>query len=56
MKIRAFSGDASDCKRYINDFFEDKEVEFVSISTEHEPGSSRNMIIIITYIETGSKT
>ncbi len=56
MKIKAFSGNASDCRRSINGFFEDEEVEIISISTEHDTGNiSGNILVIVTYIQSRSK-
>lgn len=52
MRIRAFSGDVSDCKRSINTFFEDKSFEILSVTTEHDSGnSSGNILVIVTYIQ-----
>jgi hypothetical protein len=53
MKIRVFSGDASDCRREINNFFERQNCEFHSITTAHESSTSSygKLLVIITYSE-----
>lgn len=50
-KVKAFSGDAQDCSRNINRFFEDDSYskEILSIHTEHCASSSYPILVIITY-------
>jgi len=53
-KVKAFSGDAQDCSRSINRFFEDSDKEVLSIHTEHCASSSYPMLVIVTYTEVKS--
>lgn len=53
-KVKAFSGDAQDCSRAINRFFEDNEKEIFSIHTEHCASSSYPILVVITYTEVNS--
>jgi len=53
-KVKAFSGDAQDCSKAINRFFEDNDKEILSIHTEHCASSSYPILIIVTYTEVKS--